>query len=55
MSARPDFASQNFANLDPEEIAERGRTGGLIAQLTGRAHRLTNEERSRGGKKGGSR
>jgi hypothetical protein len=46
MSRIADFAAKNFANLDPDEIAERGRTGGLTAQRTGRAHRLTREERS---------
>lgn len=49
------FVKKNFANRDPEEVSELGRVGGLIAQRSGNAHRLTREERSRGGKIGGKR
>lgn len=55
-SKRPtDFEARNFARLDPETVSELGRVGGVIAQRSGRAHRLTAEERSRGGKTGGAR
>lgn len=49
------FVEKNFANRDPEEVSELGRVGGLVAQHSGRAHKLTREERSRGGKIGGKR
>jgi hypothetical protein len=49
------FVEKNFANRDPEEVSELGRVGGLIAQRSGNAHRLTDTERSRGGKIGGKR
>jgi general stress protein YciG len=58
LSRRPlhkAFIEKNFANRDPEEVSELGRVGGLVAQHTGSAHKLTREERSRGGKIGGKR
>lgn len=49
------FSRKNFANRDPEEVSELGRVGGLVAQRSGRAHKLTRAERSRGGKCGGAK
>ena len=40
----------NFKN-DPSRAAAAGRKGGMAAQRSGNAHRLTNKERSQGGSK----
>jgi hypothetical protein len=47
------FEERNFAKLDPDTVSELGRIGGFIAQRSGKAHKLTRKERSRGGRLGG--
>ena len=45
--------TKGFASMDPERRREICRQGGLKAQATGRAHRVTAEEAREAGKKGG--
>lgn len=46
---------QGGHRFTPEEAQEAGRAGGTAAQQSGRAHKLSKEERSKGGRIGGSR
>lgn len=55
MKKKNQSSRRGFARLDPEVISELGRIGGIVAQRSGNAHKLTRRERSRGGQIGGSR
>ena len=46
---------QGFAAMDEDKQREIASKGGHAAQESGHAHKLTSEERSEGGHKGGSR
>ena len=50
-ATRRRVASQGgrAVSQDPEHMSEIGKKGGQAAQQSGHAHRLTDEERSRGG------
>ncbi len=55
MRTRKQRSGRGFASMDPERVSELGRIGGTVAQRSGSAHKLTREERARGGKIGGAR
>jgi uncharacterized protein len=48
-----DTGKRGFAALDPERRKELGRRGGQRAHRLGHAHTFTQEERSKGGERGG--
>lgn len=46
-------SNRGFASMDPEKQREIASKGGQEAQKSGHAHKLTAEERSRGGQNSG--
>ena len=46
-------AKRGFAVMDPNQVRELARRGGVAAHLNGRAHEFTSDEARAAGRKGG--